>query len=196
MTRTKLNIDSLIGGEDRVTGRDGRSISSHSASSEEEDGDLPKGKTNGRPLQTSSIDEDHIAEDPHHIGDPQGLEAIDYEQLLHKKKIYCKKVVAGNISYLQGDFSVNYYYMWIKIISITGFIVAVVLSTHFKLSLGMWVILMAYLRFFWSSHSFFWDTATDQKLEAKISARLTKFYMTFLSKRGLLKEESVREEKE
>ena len=119
--------------------------------------------------------------------------AID--QIEYLRMQYCRSVVAGYNPLLEGEQTLNSFYGWSKMVSCSGFLTAVFLSTFFKISLVMWLTLLFYFIFFWRSHGYFWDTVEKSLLDIRIKGCLSQFYSTYLSRDGLLKEEMPLEAK-
>ena len=82
-----------------------------------------------------------------------------------------------------------------KMFTSAYFLLAIFLSTKFKLSISMLVVLVKMMRFYITVHAEFTEKAREKKLDAKIQMRLRKFYHVFLTRVGLEKDIKMSEEK-
>jgi hypothetical protein len=97
--------------------------------------------------------------------------------MIEKKKLLrCRKIVFGDIKYLQANIFTNNIYSGMKVFHAVYFLLAVLLATKFKLSIAMLIIIAKLMSFYLKTYEQFTTSSQEEKLDPKIQMRLRKFY--------------------
>lgn len=112
------------------------------------------------------------------------------EKEKHDFIIFCKKRVLGEIEYFKGRTLTKNLYIVMKVYVAVFFLVAVFLSTKFKLSFSMLFILVKLMNFYQSVHRTFIVECEKQKIDQKIKMKTKSFFHAYLTKVGLESEVS------
>lgn len=101
----------------------------------------------------------------------------------------------GNIEYFKGKTLTKNLYIVMKAYVAIFFLTALFLSTKFKLSFSMLLILIKLIGFYQSVHKTFILECEKQKIDQKIKMKTKGFYHTYLTKVGLESEINADEKK-